>query len=90
MTCTINNTDPMDLRETLLFAVKDMSRLLSVSKIVDCENEKLLPEFISSVANDISLLVEVIINIKDDTGEAQSVDLGSNLNSEQSDKATNN
>ncbi|MEW8053393.1 MAG: hypothetical protein AB2792_03900 [Candidatus Thiodiazotropha sp.] len=68
MTCTINNTDPTDLRETLLFAVKDMSRLLSVSKSVDFDNEKLLPEFISSVANDISLLVEVIINIKDDTG----------------------
>ncbi|MEW7987010.1 MAG: hypothetical protein AB2799_14570 [Candidatus Thiodiazotropha sp.] len=68
MTCTINNTDPTDLRETLLFAVKDMSRLLSVSKSADCGNEKLLPEFISSVANDISLLAEVIINIKDDTG----------------------
>lgn len=68
MTCTINNTDPMELRETLLFAVKDMSRLLAVSKSVDCDNEKLLPEFISSVANDISLLAEVIININDDTG----------------------
>ncbi|MEW8291901.1 MAG: hypothetical protein AB2672_15380 [Candidatus Thiodiazotropha endolucinida] len=68
MTCTINNTDPMELRETLLFAVKDMSRLLAVSKSADCDNEKLLPEIIICVANDISFLAKVIINIKDDTG----------------------
>ncbi|MEW8285182.1 MAG: hypothetical protein AB2697_04305 [Candidatus Thiodiazotropha endolucinida] len=72
MTCTIYDTDSTDLRETLLFAVKDMSRLLAVSKSADFDNEKLLPEFISCVANDISLLAEVIINIKDDAGEARS------------------
>ncbi|MEW8030374.1 MAG: hypothetical protein AB2806_21890 [Candidatus Thiodiazotropha sp.] len=68
MTCTINKTDPIDLQETLLHAIKDMSGLLSIS--TNNNNDKLLtPAFISSVANDISSLAEVIINIKEDTGE---------------------
>ncbi|MEW8115266.1 MAG: hypothetical protein AB2748_19840 [Candidatus Thiodiazotropha endolucinida] len=66
MTCIINKTTPMDLRETLLFAVKDMSGLLSMITSADYAKAKLLcPEFISSIANDISLLTEVVMNIEE-------------------------
>ncbi|MES9828214.1 MAG: hypothetical protein ABW201_08115 [Candidatus Thiodiazotropha sp.] len=69
MTCTINKTDTIDLQETLLHAIKDMSGLLSIS--TNDNNDKLLtPAFISSVANDISSLTEIIINNKDNTGQA--------------------
>ncbi|MEW8025801.1 MAG: hypothetical protein AB2803_19105 [Candidatus Thiodiazotropha sp.] len=67
MTCVIKDTDPTGLRETLLFAVKDMSGLLSMSTNADYGNEKLLsPAFISSIANDISLLAEVAMNVEEE------------------------
>ncbi|MEW7988361.1 MAG: hypothetical protein AB2766_06490 [Candidatus Thiodiazotropha endolucinida] len=66
MKCVIRNTDPTDLRETILFAVKDMSDLLSMATNPDYGNEKLLsPAFISSIAGDIGLLAEVVIKIKE-------------------------
>ncbi|MEW7986481.1 MAG: hypothetical protein AB2797_14415 [Candidatus Thiodiazotropha sp.] len=65
MECVIKKTDATDLMETLLFAIKDMAGLLSMSTSPDYGNEKLLsPAFISSIANDIGLLTEVVMNIE--------------------------
>ncbi|MBT3017233.1 MAG: hypothetical protein KME63_15950 [Candidatus Thiodiazotropha sp. (ex Clathrolucina costata)] len=71
MTSTIiNNTTPMDIQETLSFAIEDMSAMLSLCTSKDHGNEKLLtPEFISSIANDIGLLTKLARNIKDDDSE---------------------
>ncbi|MCG8093850.1 MAG: hypothetical protein JAZ17_09525 [Candidatus Thiodiazotropha endolucinida] len=64
MICNINKTSPTDLQETLLFAIKDVSMLLSMATSADYGNEKLLaPEFISSIANDIGTLAEIVLNI---------------------------
>ncbi|ODB82741.1 hypothetical protein A3193_18505 [Candidatus Thiodiazotropha endoloripes] len=71
-TATIIKTSPADLREQLLFAIKDMSALLSMSTNVDYGNEKLLaPQFVSSLAQEIGELAEIAINIKE-TDEVES------------------
>lgn len=66
MACVIKDTDATDLRETLLFAIKDMSGLLGTSTSTECGNKSpLLPDFISSIANDISLLTEIVMHIEE-------------------------
>ncbi|MCG8051742.1 MAG: hypothetical protein JAZ15_11080 [Candidatus Thiodiazotropha endolucinida] len=66
ITLDIPNTHAVELREQLLCAARDMSRLLSICTNKDHGNEDLLsPQFICEINSEIGDLTEMAIYIRD-------------------------